>query len=316
MSPQLLWLNVGQTTNIELTHSLKTIGSDNIYILAPGGVYQFNSLSGVLVLHCSIPATTSDQIPHAVDLDLDGNAELIYRECVYSSVPPCSLLWCASPNYPASISVGTAVVNIDSDPQGEVFMSGNGLASLFDSDGTPLWAQTFYTPNTDETGFPSAADFNGDGVPDFGIAYRNGFVVLNGVDGSILKTQLTVDASGFTSSSAFDFQNDGKFEFVICGDADCFVVSELFTLQVAVASITGNENAAIADIDMDGIADIVSVGDDIVVINADVPWASSDSYWNQHGFNGANYNSQYSPQVTSVSTIFRSTSRSFTFLFP
>jgi len=248
-------------------------------------------------------------MPHAVDIDMDGNAELVFSSCVYSSTPPCSVKWCANPGFPPLEFVGTAVVNVDSDPMGEVLMTGTGRAALFEPNGTLIWNVVFYSTSI-STGFPAAADFNGDGVPDFGIPYMGGFVVLSGVDGSTLKTQPVYDISIYSSASAFDFQNDGKFEFIRCGELDCFIISETWNLQVAANSSTATENAAIADIDLDGVADVVSVGDKVVVINADVPWASADSYWNQHAYNGANHDSQYNPIITSVSTIFRSTARS------
>jgi len=223
---------------------------------------------------------------------------MFYANAVYSSTT-CTQLWNATWS---SITYGvtTAVANMDSDPEGEVLMCGNGVVRLFEHTGALKWS----FPGV--YGRPSLADFDGDGTPDVGVLRSNTvYNVLNGINGSLMKS-INVDDSLETSSSAFDFQRDGKSEFVYYSDSVFYIISQNWTLNMTLQSYTASENAVITDIDLDGVADIIFVGKSVRVLNSCDSWAGSDVPWTQHGFNGMNYNAQQYPQVTTVTNSFRS----------
>jgi len=283
---------------------------DNIFILAPSRVFSYNSVSGVSV-HCDIPYSRYMEIPFAVDIDLDGTAELFYSNCVYSAVD-CSLKWCDTYFVSGPYGITSAVANMDGDPEGEVVMCGNGRLSVSEHDGTLKWAVNFNpSPPIPSEGAPTIADFNGDGIPDVGVQ-SNGhtYLLLDGAGGNEITSFFPIDNSGFASSSSFDFQDDGFYELISSSSTDLAVSSTSWIKAVTRNSAVGSSYPVIADIDLDGVADILTLGDILSVVSPSEPWMGSGYFWNQHGFNDMNHDSKLYPQVTQVSKTFRSTTPS------
>jgi len=284
--------------------------TDNIFILAPSRVFKYNPISGVSV-YCNIPYSGYMEIPFAVDIHQDGIAELFYSNCVYSAVD-CSVIWCDTKFLTSPHGITSAVANMDGDPQGEVVMCGNGRLSVSEHDGTLKWFENL-TPSspTPSEGAPTIADFNGDGIPDVGVqSHGNTYFLLDGASGNQITSVFPMDNSGFASSSSFDFQDDGSYELISSSSTDLAVSSTSWINSVPRNSAVGSSYPVITDLDLDGVADILTVGDYLSVISPSDPWMGSGYFWNQNGFNGMNHDSQFYPQVTQVSKTFRSTTPS------
>jgi hypothetical protein len=126
-------------------------------------------------------------------------------------------------------------------------------------------------------GPPVVADFDGDGVPDFGTAGPDNYFVFavkcwpNGGPGcagpGLLWTKGTRDqSSGGTGSTVFDFNGDGKAEVVYRDE--CFLrvydgTSGKTVFAQQITSGTCLEQPVIADTDNDGHADIVVPSDNV-----------------------------------------------------
>ena len=135
---------------------------------------------------------------------------------------------------------------------------------------------------TNGGGPPTVADFNGDGIPDVGLAGGIAYVVFDGsklmdstVAGpqTILWSVTTTDcSSAATGSSVFDFQGNGKAEAVY-SDEDYLRIYNGTTGNVVfqTCNTTGTliEYPVIADIDNDGHADIVVVSNAYASSNAE-----------------------------------------------
>jgi len=146
-------------------------------------------------------------VPHAVDLDVDGVAELLFQNCVYSAID-CSIKWCRLS--PTISGATTAVANLlPSTPESEVVLVVRGTVAAYLFDGTPLWSTS-----TDLAGggLPTIADYNGDGVPDVGVSDQDFYYMLNGLDGTLLRPIFIVgedsSVTGIIRSSKF--LSDGK----------------------------------------------------------------------------------------------------------
>ena len=177
-------------------------------------------------------------------------------------------------------------------------------------------------------------------IADVGIADGDNYYVLNGINGAIIRNISVSDNSYSTSSSSFDFQNDGIPEFLYCSGQvlilvnfpgcqlplvnfssllffsscslyqclqSCYVIAETWTIQIPATSDTGNENPVIADINLDGVADFITLGDYFQVFNSDATWAGADTFWNVHGYNSLNADQSRNPLVTNVTKTYRST---------
>jgi hypothetical protein len=127
-------------------------------------------------------------------------------------------------------------------------------------------------------GPPTVADFDGDGVPDFGLASSSSYYVYalkcagnnkppdcKGIDQGVLWQKPTHDlSSGGTGSSVFDFNGDGKAEVVYRDECWLRVYNGPDGKVVFAATQTSGtalEFPVIGDIDNDGHADIVVPAD-------------------------------------------------------
>ena len=131
---------------------------NNVYVLAPAVIYRYNS-SGPS-FYCNITYLDALVVPIAIDIDLDGDSEIFYNNCVYSPYT-CTELWCAAitANFSNGDFVTSAVANMDADPYGEVVFSGGGQAVAYNHDGTLIWTATM----SKRGGPPTLADITGDG---------------------------------------------------------------------------------------------------------------------------------------------------------
>ncbi len=171
-------------------------------------------------------------------------------------------------------------------------------------------------------GPPTVADFNGDGIPDVGLAGGIGYVVFDGsklLDPSatgpqtILWSATTTDcSSAATGSSVFDFQGNGKAEAVYSDEEYLRIYDGTTgTVLFQTCNTTGTliEYPVIADIDNDGHADIVVVSNAYasggaeyqcndgthiaqagvrVFSDANNTWVRTPPVWNEHAYHITN----------------------------
>ena len=168
-------------------------------------------------------------------------------------------------------------------------------------------------------GTPVIADFNGDTIPDVGVASRYYYIVYSN-DGTpdggkvLWADSKTVDySSACTGSSVFDFEGDGKAE-VVYGDEQTLHIytglgsgvdkdgdgypDPVHLFSIPNYSATGYEYPIIVDVDNDGSTEIVIASD----LQKDVTmgvrafedpggqWVRTRRIWNQHHYHVTNIN--------------------------
>ncbi len=219
-----------------------------------------------------------------VDLDLDGVMEVVAGSSVYD---PDGNTLCSTgfdDGYPAA-------ADLDGDGLGEFVVTGNGYVRLFHYDCTYIRGWSLLGGG--RGGPANIGDFDGDGVPEIGIAGTTKYVVYE-TDGSILWSMpITDESSNSTGSSLFDFDGNGTME-VVYGDEERLWVFDGATGRVLLEddfheSGTINECPTIADVDGDGRAEIVVVNsrDDEGVYalgDADDNWMGARRVWNQQAY--------------------------------
>jgi len=275
------------------------------YLLAFSAIYKldYNSLPLAPTFHCSLPHTFNYQVPHAADIDLDGVSEVFYEHCVYNA--DCSVRWCA-PTTPTGSGAASAIANIDSDPESEVIIASDNTVYVLEHDSSSKWS---FTPTTvfPGTGPPTINDFNNDGYPDVGFATYERYYILSGPTGGVLQSFTpTLEDSYVTGSITFDFDNDGRAEFIYCDVIRCHIYGTTSTVSIPVIGATGNEHSIVIDLDFDGTADIVTRSTDgVYVINSYDSWYGTVKQWNAHAYVYGNSDSQGHPQFTLPTKTFR-----------
>ncbi|MBQ9241631.1 MAG: VCBS repeat-containing protein [Proteobacteria bacterium] len=249
----------------------------------------FDGRTGSCINRASSSAATYRKIgttPVLADIDHDGQIEFVNHNIwrwdnasgTWTNVYPSY----AAPNYSLfgiadfGTSLGSSFDFEHLDGIAEVVaVNSNGSVRLYSLDGQ-LLLDAHLTGSGTSGGPPNIGDFDGDGLPEIGIAGNNSFSVLdprctgpgNGCASKyVLWTSISQDkSSGVTGSSIFDFDSDGKTE-VIYGD-ECYTrIYDGQTGEVLFSSYrtsnTAFENPVIVDVDRDMSAEILIGSDNI-----------------------------------------------------
>ena len=265
------------------------------------------------------PTKTSYTGLLSVVADTDGVAgqEIVTGRTVYKH--DGSVLWEADALLPDGFP---AIGDFDLDGVPEVVVSANGSVRIHDgATGVVLWGPVSVEGAGGAAGGrigpPTVADFDGDGVPEIGVAGSNQYVALR-VDLDVasptfaqakLWAVATQDASSnMTGSSVFDFEGDGKAE-VVYNDELFLRVFDGSTGAVLYeqpnTSYTALEYPIIVDVDNDGQAEIVVGTNDFEcgdVLSGCTPgfsgirvfgdaldnWVATRRIWNQHSYHITN----------------------------
>jgi hypothetical protein len=232
-------------------------------------------------------------ISFAADLDQDGIQEVIAGNTVYNAAGSIVCQTGEDDGFPA-------VADLDGDGRGEIVTVGNGSVRIVDASCGLVaeWA----LPDASNGGPPTIADFDGDMVPEIGVASASRYAVYE-ADGTQRWAAATSDAISFSSGAAvFDFDGDGRAE-VVYADERALWVFDGTTGAVRLqddrhSSRTLHEYPVVADVDDDGLAEIVipngggHYSDDAeglyVLRSADGTWQGARPVWNQHAYNIVN----------------------------
>ncbi|MCA9605872.1 MAG: hypothetical protein KC619_09780, partial [Myxococcales bacterium] len=198
-----------------------------------------------------------------VNLDDDPELELLAGRTVYE--PDGTTKWEAT-----SVPTGfSAPANFDADPEPEIAHVANGRIYLLNAaDGTEA-VTSIAAPaaSPGNGGPPTIADFDGDGMPEIGVAWQNFYQVVQvSADGAALEQVWATPnhdfSSSVTGSTVFDFEGDGAAE-VIYND-ECYLwvydgTTGAVRFATPTSSFTATEASLVADLDSDGSAEIVMI---------------------------------------------------------
>jgi hypothetical protein len=247
----------------------------------------------------------SDPVSAVYDLDGDGRLEVVGGNAAWRA--DGSVLW----ERPDLADGYVAVGDFFADDAPDVVVVHQGYVSIRRGfDGAPLWGPVAQ-PGGGRGGPPTVADFDGDGLPEIGVAGAASYAVYD-PDGPapVRWSQTTQDtSSNITGSSVFDFDGDGRAEVVY--NDECYMRVYAGTDGAVLAQVEQNshtliEYPVIVDVDADGNAEIVFAGNAAVNRCAGIPgyaglhagvrvwrdaadnWVGTRPVWNQHTYHITN----------------------------
>ena len=152
-------------------------------------------------------------------------------------------------------------------------------------------------------------DVNNNGHPEILFTYAANIVAYQYLAASqslqLMWQKSTSDLSGATTMTAFDFNQDGSVEIVFRDQSDLRIIDGTTgnnKSDIPCIAPTATENPAVADLDLDGEAEIIvssSTYDSnqdkhakLIVFKspANASWAPARHVWNQHAYNVVNIN--------------------------
>ncbi|PRP97485.1 FG-GAP repeat protein [Enhygromyxa salina] len=269
-------------------------------ILAPEYVA---SASGELLWAPSNPARAYS-MPIAVDLDLDGDLEVMFGGTAYEHD---GVKLFDTPTVPQDRG-SVAVANFDDDEFPEFYVQYGGDHAIFEHDGA---FKTLCPTGTAEIagagGYPVAIhDLDGDDQAELLFGYEDRFYVLTvEADSCFVKWSKKTDAlNGLSSGTLFDLLGDGHAEAIYADRSHIRLYSSTGELlfQADHSARESIANPIIADVDGDGAAEILVVssepvaGDDpidanptlVLLENADDRFVPTRRIWNQHTYHQSN----------------------------
>lgn len=227
------------------------------------GSTLFTMASGKLLWKWGTANNSHTELSTFVDLDLaaDGNLELLTGPRAIKV--DGTNLWNRT-----DITDGfPAIGDFDKDGKPEVVLVNAGKLYILEGATGKTLVGPFTIPGTGSGGAPTVADFDGDKVPDIGVAMQNKYSAFKvNMATKTITVMWSADnhdlSSSQTGSSVFDFEGDGRAE-VIYND-ECYVwVYDGPTGAVRFAglttSFTGTEASVVADVDGDGRSEILMI---------------------------------------------------------
>lgn len=231
------------------------------------------------------------------DVDGDGSPDVVTGNTVYTSTGAIAYQSAVLPDGVV------AVANFDADPQAEIVSVSGGVVRLIDvgpgASLTQIWSASI--PGGGVGGPPTIADYDGDGLPEIGVAGAVRYAVFEHT--GALKWQATTQdgSSNRTGSSVFDFNGDGAAEVVYRDELFLRIYAGstgAVLFQTPMSSCTWYEYVLVADVDADGEAEIVAVANNncnfgpqrgVFVFGAtNGDWVPTRRVWNQHTYHITN----------------------------
>ena len=252
-------------------------------IVAGGLVVRWNKATGQLdkVWHQPVEGAQWGTMSLINDFDGDGKPEVVAGNHIFDGVMGTE----KTPSALAEMTGGgyTAVGDFNKDGAPDLVfvrsMSMDEKVAVIDVRNNKFLLGPLVIPNG-WGGPPTVADFDGDGVPDFGSAGPRNYFVFSldclktpkpakcrGSLPGVLWQSVTKDvSSGGTASSVFDFNGDGRAEVVYRDECWLRVYNGPDGTTVFARPITSGtalEMPIVADVDSDGHADLIVPSDSI-----------------------------------------------------
>ena len=270
----------------------------------------------------------SSYMPVFADIDNDGIQEVVAGNTVYKVVITnrngtagnSATVFSRMSSMPDGF---TSVADIDMDGDLDVIVTAGiagAKAITYVCDGaTANQIGNTITVNSTEGRISRVfvGDITGSGSPDIAFTYIKNIAAFsyNKTTNTFVNlwTKATSDASGATTMSMFDFNQDGEIELVYRDETHLRIINKYGenVTSFECYSRTHTEYPVIVDLDKDGHADILVSGakkdEDhssqtyIMRFGSETPnqWASARSVWNQHAYNSVNINEDLSiPRYT------------------
>jgi hypothetical protein len=242
-------------------------------------------------------------MPVAVDLDLDGNLEVLFGGTAYENDGSWRFDTPTVPRDHGSV----AVANFDDDQFPELYVQYDGQHAVLEHDGSiKAVCPTGNLLISGAGGYPVAIhDLDGDDQAELLFGFQDKFYVLS-IESElcVVKWSQKADTNeGLSSGTLFDLLGDGEAEAIYADRSRVKLYSSTGTLLFQ-ADHTARESIAnpiVADADGDGAAEILIVssapeGVDqatptlIVLENTDDQFAPTRRVWNQHTYHHSNVN--------------------------
>ena len=245
------------------------------------------------------------------DIDLDGVPEIVAGPTAYQLRSGGLVkVWQRSDRPDGFAALG----NFDADAEAEIVIVADGQVYMLNHDGSDaeVWNPPTHAPialpGGGSGGAPTIGDFDGDGVPEIGIAGSFGYTVLERDGSTLWKTAIMDYSSNSTGSTTFDFEQDGSVEVIYRDERFMRVyrgADGLLLAKQEIHSLTWTEEPVVADVDGDGDAELIICGDSSGGSTGDglqgTPgihvfedpaggWAPTRKIWNQHGYHITNVN--------------------------
>lgn len=237
----------------------------------------------------------------AVNLDQDPELEIVIGNLAFN--PNGSAFWSnANP-----IGGYNAVADLNGDGAPDIIHTPHitpttpvtSIRVYQGANGLPLAGWTI--PSTTAQGLsgpPAVADVDGDGHPEVAVVGYNNLYVYRR-DGSFHWSLPIAEHAGTPGLSAFDFNQDGRWELVLNDTANLLIVADIGGAPAIVGSSpasnqTAYEYPVVADIDGDGRAEIVAQTWDNNQMwlrayqNAADNWPATRAIWNQIPYHAEN----------------------------
>ena len=226
--------------------------------------------------------------PVVADLDQDGFSEIILSNTVFDASG--NVLWFVN-GY--GTSCFSALVEMDADPEAEVVFAYGNTLHFHEHDGTFI-NQVPLPGGYRHPGPPCVGDLDGDGDAEIAVPEGNLLTAFE-LNGAQMWSVTINDTSGAAGCSVYDMNNDGAYEVLFADMNDLSIYdgatgARQYT-NSAHGSVTYFEYPVVADVDLDGSAEIVTTssgysgysGVTVFGHNGD-GWPASGPTWAVHDF--------------------------------
>lgn len=265
-------------------------GNGTVEVIADVAVV--NGADGTTVATLPMGSFSSTwRTPVVADVDLDGRQEIVLGPRVFRS--DGTPWWDA---VGSGTSCFNAIAQLDSDSEAEVIFAYGGQLLVYEHDGTlkykvPLPGSSYAHP-----GPPCVGDLDGDGLAEIVAPSGNNINAFEH-DGTTKWSATMSDSSGAAGCSVYDMNGDNTYEVIFADETDLRIydgtTGAVLYSNPTHGSVTYFEYPVIADVDLDGSAEILvaassGVNGITVFGHNGSGWPKSGPTWGIHDFAATN----------------------------